>query len=51
VHRLVHGILAAVRDLPIPEPDDPFWDRMRAQIMAKVRAMRPPWLNARSLPP
>jgi hypothetical protein len=48
--RLLTGLLPAVRELPIPEPDDPFWDRMSEQIMAKVRDMRPPWLSERSPP-
>jgi len=40
-HRFLDALLAAVREVRIPDPDDPFWDRMREQIMAKVRAMRP----------
>jgi len=37
-YRLLEGLLAAIRNEPIPEPDDAFWERMREQIMARIRA-------------
>jgi hypothetical protein len=40
--RLVDGLLATIRDEPMPEPDDAFWDRMRERIMARIRAGAPP---------
>ena len=42
ISRLFDGLLAAIRNEPIPEPDDAFWDRMRRQIMARIRAEAPP---------
>jgi hypothetical protein len=42
VCRLVDGLLAAIRNDPIPEPEDGFWERMRGQIMARIRAEAPP---------
>ena len=38
ISRLFDGLLAAIRNEPIPEPDDAFWERMRRQIMARIRA-------------
>jgi len=38
IDRLFGGLLAAIRTEPIPEPDDTFWERMRVDIMARVRA-------------
>jgi len=38
VCRLVDGLLAAIRKEPIPEPDDAFWEQMRENIMARIRA-------------
>jgi anti-sigma factor RsiW len=47
INRLVDGLFAAIRNNPIPEPDDAFWDRMLEQIMAKARAKAlPPWPSA-----
>jgi hypothetical protein len=41
VNRLFDGLLAAIRNDPIPEPEDGFWERMREQIMAQIRAKAP----------
>ena len=42
ISRLVDGLLTAIRNDPIPEPDDEFWNRMREQITARITAVSPP---------
>jgi predicted anti-sigma-YlaC factor YlaD len=42
LYRLLDGLLAAIQNEPIPEPDDAFWERMREQIMVRVRAIALP---------
>jgi hypothetical protein len=46
IERLLRGLLAAIRDVPVPEPDDPYWDRMAETIMARIRSMPPAWSAA-----
>jgi len=37
-HRLLDALFAVLRDQPIPEPDDPFWEQMAEEIMVRIRA-------------
>ena len=37
-HRFLDALLATVRDEPVPEPDDPFWEPMAEEIMVRIRA-------------
>jgi len=43
--RLLFGLVAAIHGMPLSEPGEAFWDRMREQIKMKVRAPRSPWLD------
>jgi anti-sigma factor RsiW len=38
-HRLLDALFAVLRDQPIPEPDDPCWEKMAERIMARIRAI------------
>ena len=42
IDRLFRGFLAALRDVPAPEANDPYWDRLAETIMARIRAAPPP---------
>ncbi len=46
--RLLHGLLSAIRDMPVPEPEEAFWDRMAEGIMARIRAAPPLWMDQSS---
>jgi bacterioferritin-associated ferredoxin len=46
--RLLRGLLAAIRDMPAPAPEDAYWDRMAEAIMARIRAAPPPWMDQSS---
>ena len=46
--RLFRGLLAAIRDMPVPGPEDAYWDRMAEAIMARIRAPPPPWMDQSS---
>ena len=43
IERLFRGLLAAIRDMPVPGPEDAYWDRMAEAIMARIRAAPLPW--------
>ena len=45
IERLLRSLLAAIRDVPMPEPEDAYWGRMAEAIMVRVRASRPAWLD------
>jgi hypothetical protein len=42
IERLFRGFLAVLRDVPAPEANDPYWDRLAETIMARIRAAPPP---------
>jgi len=43
--RPFRGLLATVRDMPVAEPEDAYWDRKAEAIMARIRAAPPPWMD------
>jgi len=41
-HRFLDALFSVLRDQPIPEPDDPYWEEMAERIMARIRAVSSP---------
>lgn len=40
--RFLDALFSVLRDQPIPEPNDPYWEEMAERIMAQIRAIFPP---------
>jgi hypothetical protein len=43
--RFFDALFSVLRDPPIPEPDDPYWEALAERIMARIRAIAPPLGN------
>ena len=41
-YRFLDALISVLHDPPIPEPNDPYWEALAGQIMARIRAISSP---------
>jgi hypothetical protein len=44
-YRFLNALISVLRDPPIPEPDDLYWEALAERIMARIRATSRPLLR------